>query len=308
MNIRYWPEGRLIHTEENRLHCASMEALHTAMEQETVLEGQVTMCDPACNLYVKLNGYTGVIPHEEGAIGIREGTTRDIALLSRVGKPVSVVVTAVRPDGNLCLSRRKAQEQARRNLLCWLRPGDILPATVTHLESFGAFVDIGCGLPSLMGIETLSVSRISHPNQRFQPEQEVFAAVTDIDPITGRVNLTHKELLGTWDENASYFTPGMTVTGIVRSVKEYGIFVELTPNLSGLAETRSDIAEGDAVSVYIKSILPERMKLKLLIIAKLPTSPVPPPLRYTQTEGRLSRWEYAPRGCSKIGAITIFAD
>ena len=308
MKIRYWPEGRLIHTEDNRLHRVSPEALHTAMEQETVLEGLVLLCDPDCNLHVKLGSYTGTILHEEGAIGICDGTTRDIALLSRVGKPVSVVITAINRDGTLCLSRRKAQEQAREYFLQNLHSGDILPATVTHMESFGAFVDIGCGLPSLMGIETLSVSRISHPNQRFLPEQEVFAAVTDVDHATRRICLTHKELLGTWEENAALFAPGMTVTGTVRSVKEYGIFVELTPNLSGLAELRPGYTEGDSVSVYIKSILPERMKLKLLIIGKLSAPSGPPPIRYFQTEGRLTRWEYPPKGCSKVGAVTVFAD
>jgi len=308
LKIRYWPEGRLIHTEDNRLHCASLDALHAAMEQERVLEGRVLFCDPDCNLYVKLGHYTGVIPHLEGAIGISDGTTRDIALLSRVGKPVSVVVTQIRENGALCLSRRKAQEQAQSCLLHHTRPGDILPATITHLESFGAFVDLGCGLPSLMGIETLSVSRISHPNQRFLPEQEIFCVVTDINQTTRRLSLTHKELLGTWEENVEQFAPGMTVTGIVRSVKEYGIFVELAPNLSGLAEVRTGFEEGDAVSVYIKSILPERMKIKLLLIAKLAPSPSPPSIRYFQTEGRLSRWEYAPKGCSKVGAVTVFAD
>lgn len=308
MKIRYWPEGRLIHTEDNRLRCTSPKALHTAMEQETVLEGRVLLCDPACNLHVKLGNYTGTIPHEEGAIGICDGTTRDIALLSRVGKPISTVITGINTDGTLCLSRRKAQEQAQEHLLLYARSGDILPATITHMESFGAFVDIGCGLPSLMGIETLSVSRISHPNQRFLPEQEVFAAVTDVDHTTRRVSLTHKELLGTWEENAKLFAPGMTVTGTVRSIKEYGIFVELTPNLSGLAELRPDYMEGDSVSVYIKSILPDRMKIKLLIIGKLPTPESPPPIRYFQTGGRLTRWEYPPKGCSKVGAVTVFAN
>ena len=42
-------------------------------------------------------------------------------------------------------------------------------------------------------------------------------------------------MLGTWAENAALFSPGQTVTGVVRSVEDYGIFVELTPNLAGLA-------------------------------------------------------------------------
>ena len=300
MEKRFWPEGRLLDTEENRARCASLCSLDAAREQETVVEGLALMCDPSHALFVKLGNFTGIIPREEGAIGVAEGTTRDIALLSRVGKPVCAVVTGVGGDGTLILSRRKAQEQARDHLMAHARPGDILPATVTHMESFGAFVDVGCGLPSMLGIETLSVSRIPHPDQRFFLDQKIYTVVTGLDPDLGRVYLTHKELLGTWEENAARFAPGMTVPGIVRGIKEYGIFVELAPNLSGLAELR--------VSVYLKSILPERMKIKLLVIGKLPPDPTPSPLHYYQTEGRLNRWEYAPRGCGKVGAVTVFAD
>lgn len=308
MKIRFWPEGRLLDTEENRARCATLDSLKDAMAQETVVEGITLLCDPSHNLSVKLGNFTGIIPREEGAIGLSEGTTRDIALLSRVGKPVSAVVTGITGDGTLLLSRRRAQEKVRDDLMAHASPGDILPATVTHMESFGAFVDIGCGLPSMLGIENLSVSRIPHPDQRFSLDQHIYAAVTGLDPQLGRVYLTHKELLGTWEENASLFAPGMTVPGIVRGIKEYGIFVELTPNLSGLAELRDDLKDGDRVSVYLKSILPERMKIKLLVIGKLPPDPTPPSTHYYQTEGRLERWEYAPRGCGKVGAVTVFAD
>ena len=183
----------------------------------------------------------------------------------------------------------------------------MIPAVVTHLEPFGAFVDIGCGVTSMIGIEAISVSRIPHPAERFSPGQSIFAAVLDLDRRAGRVYLTHKELLGTWAENAARFQPGMTVPGIVRGIKEYGAFVELTPNLSGLAELRPGLKEGDRFSVYLKAILPERMKIKLLAIDALPPLEKPEPLEYFITSGPLRKWKYAPEGCSKVGAETVFA-
>ena len=129
----------------------------------------------------------------------------------------------------------------------------------------------------------------------------------DLDRKRERIYLTHRELLGTWAENAARFQPGMTVPGVVRGVKDYGIFVELTPNLSGLAERREGLAEGQRLSVYIKSILPQRMKLKLLVIDTLPPLEGPPPLEYFLTRGRLEHWKYAPPGCVKVGAETVFA-
>ena len=76
-----------------------------------------------------------------------------------------------------------------------------------------------------------------------------------------KITLSHKELLGTWEENAAMFAPGQTVTGVIRSIEDYGIFVELTPNLAGLAEPRPDVFIGQQASVYIKSIIREKMKI-----------------------------------------------
>ena len=301
----------MLHTEANRAACASPEGLRRAMADETVLEGMALLCSAGHDLTVDLGGgLRGLIPREEAALGIAEGSTRDIAILSRVGRPVSFVVEALEErDGTLCprLSRRKAQRRALDALLETCRPGVILPAAVTHMEPFGAFVDLGCGVPSMIGIEHISVSRIAHPCQRFSVGQAIYAAVLDLDRERERIYLTHRELLGTWAENAAPFQPGMTVAGTVRGVKDYGAFIELTPNLSGLAELQPGLREGERVSVYIKSILPHRMKIKLQIIGRLPPAP-PPPLVYFHTEGRLTHWRYAPEGCTRVGGETVFAD
>ena len=118
--------------------------------------------------------------------------------------------------------------------------------------------------------------------------------------------MTHRELLGTWMENASWFRPGETVPGVVRSVQPYGSFIELTPNLSGLADTREDLTTGDRVSVFIKSIRPERMKIKLQVIEKLPPDSTLPDLKYQITDGVLDRWVYSPPNYEKAPVETVF--
>ncbi|WP_365924765.1 S1 RNA-binding domain-containing protein [uncultured Pseudoflavonifractor sp.] len=303
------PEGRLLHTEENRALCATKTGLIQAMKERRVLEGKAILCDAEHNLSVVLGPFTGYIPRKEAALGIAEGTTREIAILSRVGKPISFTVEAVEQEAGLIrprLSRRAAQAMALERLMDTVEPGMVLPATVTHLEPFGAFVDVGCGVPSMISIERISVSRIPHPDRRFTVGQEIFAVVLETCPELGRVVLSHRELLGTWQENAARFAAGMTVPGWVRGIKEYGVFVELSPNLSGLAEPRGDLHEGDRVSVYIKAIFPERMKIKLLVIEKLPPERPQPPAYFLPPSGRLDCWHYAPEGCSKAGAETVF--
>ena len=114
----------------------------------------------------------------------------------------------------------------------------------------------------------------------------------------GKITLSHKELLGTWEENAREFSPGQTVTGVIRSVEDYGIFVEITPNLAGLAEPRENVRVGQQASVFIKSILKDKMKIKLIIIDSFESSYIPK-IKYYSTDDIISEWEYSPKDCRK---------
>lgn len=296
----FYPEGMLINSTENQKTIFSKEKLFAARGSEKIFESRVSMCDSSHNLFVELGGIKGIIPRKEGAIGITEGTTRDIALISRVGKAVSFVVTSIESDEQgrpyVLLSRRKAQELCKRNYLSHLTPGDIVKARVTHLESFGAFCDIGCGVAALLPIDSISVSRISHPKDRFNVGDVINAAVKST--IDGKITLSMKELLGTWEENAALFSSGQTVTGVIRSIEEYGVFVELTPNLAGLAEPRFDVSIGDHASVYIKSINPDKMKIKLVLIDTF-KSDEKIPISYFNNGEKIREFDYSPVGAVK---------
>jgi len=296
----YLPEGMGL-----QIGSYTPEMLRKARQEGTILQAPVLLCTPAHDLLVDLGCCTGRIPRNEAALGIADGTTRDIAILSRVGKAVSFRVTDLSSSGEALLSRRLAQEEARAAIFEYRRPGDILPAVITNLASFGAFCDVGCGIPALLGIEHISISRIGHSRDRFREDQQIYSIIRALEPDTMRIHLSHKELLGTWAENAAAFQVGQTVTGIVRSIKDYGAFVELAPNLSGLAEPNFDLRVGDAVSVYIKSIVPERLKIKLVALRKLDPASLPPkPLPYFRTSGHMDTWRYGSETLAKT--ITVF--
>ena len=74
MLSRFLPEGRRLETPENRAACASLEGLRSAGAQGTILEGQALSCSPEHHLTVSLGPFTGVIPREEAALGVAEGT------------------------------------------------------------------------------------------------------------------------------------------------------------------------------------------------------------------------------------------
>ena len=297
---RFLPEGCLMHDRDNAARMADEAALTAAALREEVLEARAVLCDSDHALHVTLPAMEGIIPRCEGALGIEEGEVRDIALLSRVGKPVCFTVTAVETDDNgeavAMLSRRRAQQLCKEQFLAALDVGDVITVRVTRLESFGAFCDIGCGLPALLPIASMSVSRISHPRDRVTVGQTVRCVITSLEE--GRICLSMRELLGTWAQNAARFSQGETVLGVVRSVESYGVFVELTPNLAGLAEPFEGAAVGQTATVFVKSILPDKMKIKLVIIDVQEGATVPP-VEYYEEGGHIDYWNYAPVGSSR---------
>lgn len=145
--------------------------------------------------------------------------------------------------------------------------GQILNGTVKNIKPYGAFIELENGITGLAYIEDLSVARIKSPEERLKIGQNLPIMIKSIDREKNRVMLTYKELLGTWEENAQKFKEGTFAKGIVRETEKNknGIFIELTPNLVGMAEYTKDLEYGQEVNVYIKKIVPERKKIKLLI-------------------------------------------
>ena len=316
MNNVYKPEGSFIATQRNREYLSGKASLEKAMATGAILEAMATLCDNDFNIHVDLGTIKGIIPRSEAVYNNDGSDIKDIAVITRVGKPVCFKVIGISESGGRCialLSRRQAQIECYNNYIATLIPGDVVNAKVTHLESFGAFCDIGCGIISLLSIDSISVSRILHPKDRLSSGMNIRAIIKHIDPANNRIFLSTKELLGTWEENAREFKQGQTVAGIIRSVESYGVFVELTPNLAGLAEIKDDLilddgtkldtsAIGKCSAVYIKSIIPEKMKIKLVLIDSYKTKPTSQELKYYINEDitHINYWKYSPDGSPKL--------
>lgn len=296
--MKYYPEGQ----NENLLRTFStIEDVKIAMIGGNVIESRVLLCDSEHNLHVDLGIIRGIIPRDEGAIGIDDGTTKDIALISKVNKPVCFTILGFQRDdfGNISaiLSRKSVQLMCKTEFIDLLSEGDIINARVTHLEKFGAFIDIGAGINALIPIDMLSVSRINHPRERLREGEDIRVVLRKREPE--KLTFSLKELLGTWQENADLFKAGETVLGVVRSIETYGIFVELTPNLAGLAEPCDYLFEGQRVAVYIKSVLPDKMKIKLVIVEAFEEADMAEDLTYFISENHINRFEYSTPAAPK---------
>ena len=317
----FLPEGLLLTTAINREYTSSLEGLERAMANGRILEGVVKLCDKDFNLHVdfpNLPDVKGIMAREDVVMTQNGEHVKDIAILTRVGKAICFKVMGIEARRNVTvvhLSRRAAQLECFMKYLSGLVPGDVIRARITHLESFGAFVDIGCGLPSLLSVDSISVSRISHPKDRLWCGELVWVVVKTVDRTNGRIFVSMKELLGTWEENADEFEPGQTVTGVIRSIEDYGVFIELAPNLAGLAEIREEERQeleemiGKCTAVFIKSIIPERMKIKLVMIdgyrcENAPVTNLKYYIRGDRTE-HISVWTYSP-SVAKRKIETVF--
>ena len=188
-----------------------------------------------------------------------------------VGEKFRCVVTEANESRrNLVLSRRafleREREEARKQLLETLEPGQIHEGTVRKLMDFGAFVDLGSGVDGLLHISELSYGRIKHPSEIVSEGQMVKVKIKKYDPATGRIGLAYRDMLpDPWEDVEDKYPPNSQATGRVTKLMDFGAFVEIEPGVEGLVHVSelshkkvwrvSDVVkEGEEVEVLIQSI------------------------------------------------------
>lgn len=263
---RFIPEG----WEEN-FRPISKDYLNKAIQTGSIMQGIVKKCDTNYNLHIDFgNNIIGIIPREEvEAINIDEtGFPKPNICMSKVNKYVQFKVKDIDEKDKYILSRKEVGKEALNWIKSELKEGQIVNGIIKSIRPYGVFIEIGGGVVGLLHIEDISVARIKTPLERLKIGQKAKFMVKSIDRRNNRILLSYKELLGTWEENIKRFEEGSTVTGIAREIEKSknGIFIELTPNLVGLAEYKDGIEYGQNVNVYIKKIVPDKKKVKLIIV------------------------------------------
>ena len=238
--FQFKPEGW-----NNEISKVNQNNIEEYIKEKKILQGLVKSCDKDLNLHVDFeDGIEGIIPREEiEQINIEEdGLPKERICTGKVHKFIQFKIKDINKNNNnnnvLTLSRKQVQKEARSWVLNDLQIGEKVDGIVKNIKPYGAFVEIGGGVVGLVHIEDLSVARIKTPYERLKIGQKVEIVVKSIDREKKKVILSYKETLGTWEENANSFIKGMKTTGIVRETEKNknGIFIELTPNLVGMAE------------------------------------------------------------------------
>ena len=260
--FRFVPEGWNEEVEN-----LSLQKIQEYQNKNKTVQGIVQSCDEKYNLHIHLgNEIEGIIPRCE-VEDIEEGLPDERLCTGKVHKYVQFKIENIENDNTVVLSRKNVQQEALQYIKKDMQVGQHVIGIVKNIRPYGAFIEIGGGIVGLAHIEDLSVARIKTPYERLKIGQKINVVVKSIDRYTGKVNLSYKETLGTWEENAEKFSTGMKVQGIIRETEKNknGIFIELTPNLVGMAEYSEGYEYGQKVNVYIKKIDKEKKKFKLLI-------------------------------------------
>ncbi len=139
---------------------------------------------------------------------------------------------------NVVLSRREMAEAERREktaaLQETLHEGDRVKGTVTSIQKFGAFVDIG-GVEGLLPVSELAWSRTEKVSDLLSVGQGVEVVIKRLDWQNERISLSLKDTLANpWDTADMSWPPGTYHTGKVSRLAPFGAFVTLGDGIDGL--------------------------------------------------------------------------
>ena len=186
---------------------------------------------------------------------------------------------------SIVLSRRALleveQEKQATTVRAQIAVGETVTGTVTRLETFGAFVDLGHGVEGLVHVSELKHERVANPQEVVETGQEVKVKILDTKSLGSRrkerISLSMKALeTDPWGEVRAKFPQGSVVSGKVEAIETYGAFVELAENVRGLVHVsemadrrvnhpRDVVSIGDEVKVAVVELDNKRKRMRLSI-------------------------------------------
>ncbi len=236
------------------------------------------------------------------------------SLDSFVGQKLRVQITeANKGKKNLIVSRKAILEEERdaahEKILATLEVGNTLDGIVTSVKDYGAFVDLG-GVDGFLHIGQISWQHIKHPNEMLSAGQSVQVKVISISEDKQKIGLSLKQLsISPWEQAATKYFQGQTVSGTVTRLTDFGAFVQLEPGIEGMVHiseldhkrinrVADVVAVGQELELQVREVDPlkRRISLSLKALRAKPEAPksavveeetpvVPPPRRKTPLKG-----------------------
>jgi small subunit ribosomal protein S1 len=222
--------------------------------------------------FVDIGGVDGLV-HVSDMAYTRVNNPADVV---KVGQEVKVKVLKLDPEKErISLGLKQVEPDPWDTVVAGLAPGETLSGRVVRLADFGAFVEVQPGVEGLLPISEISWKRIHHPSETLSEGDVVRVKVLRVSPDDRKLSLSLKQAAGDPWENASFrYAPKSLVDATVRSVTDFGAFVELEEGVEGLvhiselADRRVNNVEevlkvGDRQQFRVLDIDPEQRRIRL---------------------------------------------
>ena len=175
------------------------------------------------------------------------------------------------------LGLKQLQEDPWTKLIGEYTVGTRVKAKVTNLTDYGCFAEISTGVEGLVHVSEMDwTNKNIHPSKVVQVGDEIEVMILDIDQQRRRISLGMKQCqTNPWEAFATTHAKGDTVSGRVRSITDFGVFVGLDGGIDGLVhlsdlswdlpgeEAMKDYNKGDEVEALVLSVDPERERIAL---------------------------------------------
>lgn len=262
-------------------HMKAWEEFDRLVAEKEIVQGQIVDANKG-GLIIRLGNVTGFLPVSQLTVEHYprvEGANR-AKILSKlqayIGETFDLRVIDVDEEENkLIFSEKAAKAAEQTSLLAQYKEGDTVTGKVTGVVDFGAFVEFGEGLEGLVHISELAWQRIDNPKDIINVGDDVKAQIIGIDD--GKISLSVRRLLDDpWKDVETKFSIGSVVEGKVLKLNPFGAFVELTPDIHGLAHIselswkkisspEDVLTAGETAKFMIVSIEPQNHRLGLSV-------------------------------------------
>jgi len=202
------------------------------LEEGVILEGTVKNIT-GYGAFVDLGGIDGILHISDMSWG-RISHPSEVV---QVGDKVKVVVLKFDPEKErISLGMKQLTPDPWHQVAEKYAVGSRVQGKVISLMDYGAFVELESGIEGLIHISEMSwTKKIAHPSKILQVGQTVEVVILNVDPGHRRISLGLKQVMANpWEEAKEKYPVGSTITGPVRNVTDFGIFVGIEEGIDGL--------------------------------------------------------------------------
>jgi small subunit ribosomal protein S1 len=247
------------------------EIIDKLMEDDVVVEGTIKKIT-SYGMFVDVGGVDGLVHYNE----ISYKGPVNPSKLYKDGDIVTVKAISYDKDKrHLSLSIKAVQSDPWAEVESELDEGDTITVTVSNIEAYGVFVDLGNDIEGFLHISEITWDKnVKNPNDYLTVGQEIDVEVIEINSKTHKLRVSLKRLLAKpFDEFMKNYKEGDVVTGTVTSLTDFGAFVRID-GVEGLlhnqdvswdknVKCKDILKSGDEVEVKIAKINSEDQKISL---------------------------------------------